>query len=525
MKTIRIIGRNSALSLLQMQLVQQKVQAAFLNTTVELLPRSSRGDALQNIPLQTVEGSDFFTQDIYNALSTGEADIAVHSLKDMSSEHFFGTNHFAVVDRDDVRDIAIFHENIIDKLKRGEKISIGTCSPRRELMALDFLQKALPQLGAFTIKANIIRGNVDTRLQKLHRGEYDGIILATAGLNRLLRNATTAANIKALLHNKPIMLLPLIECVPAPCQGAIVAEAHSNNKEAIAVLQTINNIDLYNACVAEKKTAIQYGVGCLQQFGVTTIAGKHGAYIYAAGKDSTGATFTNWQNLPAPPPAGTIVFSATDYMKDFFSYNWEKDLPDIKEPVLFIANYKALKKNTIEKLQLSGVSNTLNALSAPAHQSSGSQKMIVASGTRTWLELAKQGLWVSAAADGLGFESLLAALQMPLLQIDKSKICIITHRDAAVRWQSKGYAAASNYSLQPKTAQQIVNAIKQSHFVFWTSFTQYQHYKHYCQPGITHGCAGGETAAQLQQQGITPIIFPTIKAFEQWRWPGVIWRF
>ena len=145
-ETIKLIGRNSRLSLLQIDIVKRKIQSAFPDMNVEVIARSSKGDALQNIPLHTVEGSDFFTQDIFDALTIGEADIAVHSLKDMSSEHFFGPNKFAVVDRDDTRDVAIFNSDIEEKIKRGEKIIIGTCSPRREEMATVFLKKALPQL-------------------------------------------------------------------------------------------------------------------------------------------------------------------------------------------------------------------------------------------------------------------------------------------------------------------------------------------------------------------------------------------
>ena len=131
METIKLIGRSSRLSLLQIDIVKRKIQSAFPDMKVEVIARSSKGDALQNIPLHTVEGSDFFTQDIFDALAIGEADIAVHSLKDMSSEHFLVQNKFAVVDRDDTRDVAIFNSDIEEKIKRGETIIIGTCSPRR----------------------------------------------------------------------------------------------------------------------------------------------------------------------------------------------------------------------------------------------------------------------------------------------------------------------------------------------------------------------------------------------------------
>ncbi|MBL7744847.1 MAG: hypothetical protein JNN00_15345, partial [Chitinophagaceae bacterium] len=135
METIRLIGRGSRLSLLQLDKVKQKIETVYPGMNVQVIARNSRGDALQDVPLHTVEGSDFFTQDIFDALANNEADIAVHSLKDMSSEHFFGVNKFAVVDRDDTRDVVILNQNVETKIQKGETLIIGTCSPRREEMA------------------------------------------------------------------------------------------------------------------------------------------------------------------------------------------------------------------------------------------------------------------------------------------------------------------------------------------------------------------------------------------------------
>src|SRR5262245_23635488 len=127
METIRLTGRGSRLSLLQLEIVKQKIEKFYPGIKVQIIVRNSRGDALQDIPLHTVEGSDFFTQDIFDSLSNGEADIAVHSLKDMSGEHFFGTNKFAVVDRDDTRDVLILSQKSIlrftqDKIQKGESL-------------------------------------------------------------------------------------------------------------------------------------------------------------------------------------------------------------------------------------------------------------------------------------------------------------------------------------------------------------------------------------------------------------------
>ena len=169
------------------------------------------------------------------------------------------------------------------------------------------------------MRQKIFAGNVDTRLRKLNSGEYDATILATAGLNRLLKSQEDADLIKELLADKKLMLLPLIECVPAPCQGAIVAEAHHLNTKAIEVLQKINEEELFADCYAEKKEAIKYGAGCIQKFGVTTLHTKNGKYLYAAGKDSEGTEFVKWNPLPGIKIEGSL-FSSTDVMKGFFDY-------------------------------------------------------------------------------------------------------------------------------------------------------------------------------------------------------------
>jgi len=514
METIKLIGRSSRLSLLQIDIVKQKIESAFPDMKVEVIERSSKGDTLQDIPLHTVEGSDFFTQDIFDALAMGEADIAVHSLKDMSSEHFFGRNKFAVVDRDDTRDVAIFNNDIEEKISRGETIIIGTCSPRREDMATVFLKKALPQLSSeIKIETRSIRGNVETRLRKLTNGEYDATILAAAGLNRLLRSDKDAGPIKKLLADKKLMLLPLIECVPAPCQGAIVGEAHFSNAKAIAILNKINDENLFADCYAERREAVKYGAGCIQKFGVTTLATKNGKYLYAAGKDSEGTEFVKWHPLPELKINGSL-FSSTDVMKGFFDYEWRNVKIDFNTPAVFIANYKAIQNSSVELLQLKSPPEAEEELNSSNQLGT---KKIFASGTKTWFELSKKGYWVTANADALGFEFLLQSFSMPLLNIAIEDITILTHDAAVERWANKGYNAVSNYKLIAKNEESIQNSIAAADAIFWTSFSQFAFYRKSAKPEAKHLCAGGETAELLKQAGIEPVIFPTIKAFEQWR--------
>lgn len=498
METIRLTGRSSRLSILQIDIAEQKIAEQFPGIKVERVLRESRGDTLSQIPLQTVGGSDFFTGDFFDMLAKDEADIAVHSLKDMSSAHFFGPNHFAVIDRDDARDIAIFNPDIITRLQEGKTIVIGTCSPRREEMAIDFLQTALPQGNQpIQIETRPIRGNVETRLQKLSNGEYDATILATAGLNRLLRSEKDKQLIQQLLTDKKLMLLPLIECVPAPCQGAIVAEALPENQKAVTILKAINDPLLYKTCVAEKKEALRHGAGCEQQFGVTTIRNHSGSGWYAAGRDNDRQLFESWENLPVANQMEYPFFSATDFMKDFFDYAFNDEVPELLSSVVFVANYKGIRDPSLIK-QLK-------------------KKTVVAAGTKTWKELAKNGIWVTASADALGFESLLPALSMPVLDINPSDILILTHETAAQRWQERGYQSCSNYRLVPKDDPAVWKGIQEARGIFWSSFAQFEHYGKAVQSGCRHYCAGGETASALQRAGLAPVVFPTIKSFMTWK--------
>jgi hydroxymethylbilane synthase len=506
-----------------MEKVKHKIEATVPNINVELITGSSHGDALQNIPLQTVEGSDFFTQEIFEKLSTGEADIAVHSLKDMSAEHFFGGNLFSVVDRDDPRDVAIFRKQVLEKIKSGETVVVGTCSPRREEMATGFLQKALPQLSRqFEVRTKFIRGNVDTRLRKLEAAEYDGIILASAGLNRLLDSEGDAQDIKDLLRDKLLMILPLVECVPAPCQGAIVAEAHPSNEKAKKILQAINEVELTDDCIKEKKIAGQFGKGCLQKFGVTTIKYNSKKTIYAAGKNAAGETFSNWHSLPDLNPGGKNIFSTSDFMGRFFEYEYFNSELLIEQPVAYVSNYKAIADRPIElpndeRSVATGDDKKYNSSLPNNLTVQLKQKKVWVAGTKTWFELAKKGIWVEGCADALGLESLKQVFAMPLLNVATNDVCVITNKQSEQTWRQKGWHVMATYSLRERENNELKTLFKDADIIFWTSYRQYEQYKSAVKESVAHCCPAGETVELLRVAGIEPVVFPTIKSFQQWR--------
>jgi hydroxymethylbilane synthase len=495
-----IACRGSWLSLAQAELFIQKVRGVFPTLQLEIKIIETSGDREQSVPLHLVEGKDFFTREIQEALNNGEADFAVHSMKDVSSLDFFTAGQYAVIDRELLQDVAIFNPGITTKLQRGETITIGTSSPRRSNMATGFLRKALPQLSNIpvTVVAESIRGNVDTRLQKLHNNQYDGIILAAAGLNRLLRFPPAKEKVSTLLQHKKLMLLPLFECPPAAGQGAIVAEASNENSDAIAVLNAVNNESLTEAIKRERVYAQRYGYGCSQQFGVFHLDTGSISFTYASGKTDAAGSFTEWDFDAVPEVNGKQLFSSTDHMKSFFSYQYS-DVLEIDEnaAAFFISSYKVVHSEKIR--------NQIE------------NKRVWASGTKTWYDLAKKGIWVEGCADGLGFNFLSQVFKCPLTAIDTGRLQILTNNSSKAHWLKDGLNAAGTYELEGNLPEAIKKEIANADIIFWTSYQQYELCKQFLKAGVEHVCPSGKTAALLKEAGLNPVIFPTIKSFIDWR--------
>lgn len=495
-----LTGRSSKLSRIQLNIVKNRILDIEPALEIQINYKESLGDQLKDIPLHTQDGTDFFTQSIVDELDGGKADLAVHSLKDMSGAHFFGNHRFAVVDRDDVRDLAIFNPDIMERLREGKPIRIGTCSFRRETMATEFLSKALPYLGkAKQLITSNIRGNVDTRLKKLDRGEYDGILLAVAGVNRLLKEESTRHEIVALLGNKKIMVLPLIECVPAPCQGAIVAEANAENSEACMVLNKINNADLFEDCLSEKKIALNYGAGCIQHFGVTTIKSGNEKWQFASGIDQHGRSFDDWYGIRLPefnfPPDSIIGSEELGFKANRTYVSLDSGLPYSK--AYFIA-HSAVLENAKDTRQYLG-------------------SRIWTAGTSSWIKLAEQGIWVEGCADSMGLNSIAALLDTPLIDLTKDDLLILTNLVSAERWQSTGWKSQGTYDIRYESNLLDKYKLQSAKLLFWNCYAHLDAVKELIPPGLVHACLPGRTGDLLRQQGINPFIFPTLAAFKQWK--------
>ena len=239
-KKFIVATRPSLLAYTQTQQTVELLKAKNPDCEFEIVKISTHGDAVTNKPLTAFGGTGVFVKELENAILEGKADFAIHSLKDVPTIQPDKLMLAAFPTREDPRDVLLIRNGLsIDQL--NDHCVIGTGSPRRMVQIAELKPKA-----TFAD----LRGNIDTRLRKLDEGQYDAIVLAAAGLNRLGKQIDEKA------------FLPVDLCIPAIGQGTIAVECRKGDEETIALLKTINNQDTETATVAERSFMKTIGGGC-----------------------------------------------------------------------------------------------------------------------------------------------------------------------------------------------------------------------------------------------------------------------
>jgi len=240
MKRLVIATRQSRLALWQAEHVKQRLEKAHPALAVELLPMTTRGDELLDRRLDTVGGKGLFIKELETALADGRAELAVHSMKDVPADLPPGFEIAAILGREDPRDAFVSNQyRTLADLKQGAVL--GTSSLRRGAQ----IRERRPD-----IELKLLRGNVETRLAKLDRGEYDAIVLAVAGLVRL----GLAARIGERLEPDASL--------PAPGQGAMGIECLSGRTDVLGLVAPLAD-KASAACVrAERAVSLALGGSC-----------------------------------------------------------------------------------------------------------------------------------------------------------------------------------------------------------------------------------------------------------------------
>lgn len=251
-RTIRIGSRKSQLALVQTYWVKDQLQKAFPDRSFEVHTMSTQGDKILDVALAKIGDKGLFTKELEVGMISGDIDFAVHSLKDLPTRLPAGLMLGCVTEREDPADALVVHaqhqDKQLDTLPAGAVI--GTSSLRR----LAQLRHHFPHLSF-----KDVRGNLNTRLAKLDAGEYDALILAVAGLQRL--------DMADRVHQS----IPAEISLHAVGQGALGIECRGDDAEVLALLKALEHQPTAYRCYAERSFLRELEGGCQVPIGVNTV--------------------------------------------------------------------------------------------------------------------------------------------------------------------------------------------------------------------------------------------------------------
>lgn len=275
MESIRIATRKSALALWQAEFVKSELERHHPQLSVELVPMVSKGDKILDVPLAKVGGKGLFVKELETALLNKEADIAVHSMKDVPMEFPEGLGLACMCEREDPRDAWVSSKYVsLDELPQNG--IVGTSSMRRQSQLIKLRQD---------LKIQFLRGNVNTRLAKLDAGEYDAIVLAAAGLKRLG------------MANRIASFLSPEQSLPAAGQGAVGIETRSDDFNVKALLEPLHHAKTAECVEAERAMNRALEGGCQVPIGAYALHRNNGLWL---------------RGLVADPDTGNAIYKEVE---------------------------------------------------------------------------------------------------------------------------------------------------------------------------------------------------------------------
>ncbi|MFZ3231529.1 MAG: hydroxymethylbilane synthase [Pseudobdellovibrio sp.] len=386
---IKIAARKSDLARLQAYQVGKALKEKNPEISIQYQFRESLGDKNLTDPLWKIPEKGVFTEDFMRDLLNGDADLVVHSWKDLPTDEKQETFIAATLPRADQRDLLL-----MKKSANGlGDLQIFSSSPRREYNLTTLLPQLLPWKTNL-IQFQSVRGNIQTRIKKLmNENTVHGLVLAKAALDRLLtfndlefseEFKQTQDFLNACLTDLNWMVLPLSENPTAAAQGAIAIEIRRDRKDLIDLLAKINDKDTFHAASYERKLLKNYGGGCHLALGMSHLKDRNYDVTFLKGKT----------------PQGNVVH------EKYLNHLNQKELPKFKPNELWSiqTEFISRQKNVlIESLDIS-CGYIVSRLDAwPKELLSDSNKYkIWTSGVSTWKKMAEIGVWVYGTFDSFG---------------------------------------------------------------------------------------------------------------------------
>lgn len=521
MKHIKIGGRGSLLSLTQINQTIELLQESFPDIFFEVIPITTQGDKIQDKALWEVDGNNFFTKELDQALINNTCDVTIHSHKDLGVVRPKDFEIAATPKRSYPHDILLIKNSTLDKIKNGQlkKILIGTSSPRR----IANLTSKLPKIIQCEIETKILRGNVNTRIEKLQKDHFDAIVLALAGLERLAKskNQDQVHQLEELIKNLNFTILPLSLFPTAASQGAIALEINKNNpnyQHIKDVISSIHCLNTYEEISRERKSLSFYGGGCHLAVGITTQKIKDFFISFHKGNKVSGEVVNKilieqknkLKNDLLINNISTSIFICQkeetclpsishskkfNFIFDQILNNLQVELHnemhnEIHNEMHFenskIFNFFVASKKAFSILQ----KNMQNLNKSISHEDT----LIFTAGTTTSEYLFKNGIWVNGTSDSMGSSHFLSLLESKFIKlISKNFYSKHWKTISKDRVQSTIGDLVSTYSIR-NIANSNIQKIKQNNVkwvqelqntnvFFWPSYSYYKIYKN-CFPEI-----------------------------------------
>ncbi|MBD65479.1 MAG: hydroxymethylbilane synthase [Halobacteriovoraceae bacterium] len=435
-------------STLTKNLIEQKS-----GSLIELQKIVTQGDKITDVPLWQIDGKDFFTKELDEALLNHSIDFVVHSYKDLGSERPQNIELGAITKRTYPHDILLIKKETIEKLDTLEQFIVGTSSPRRQFNIEKNLKEYIPKLQKETlVECENLRGNVNTRIQKLRDGNYHAIVLALAGLERLAGLPESKQELEKLLDGLNFIILPQKVFTSSASQGALALEIHSQaNPDLKQAVRSVHCEQTAEEIARERKAFNSYGGGCHLAVGVY-VKKIHDFYAHFH------------RGLVDKKQIEVTHLEGFDY-----SHLKGKSVYHVKGEQDFLISRELIQHQSRKANLFVTSSYCFHNIHKEAHS-------LWAAGNSTMKKLVSREYWVNGSAEGLGAEVIKELGQSSALQIMTQSQTweTLSHQEAESEWGEviPCYTHVINDSHQSTFEDQLLN----SDIILWSSRIQFEHY-------------------------------------------------
>lgn len=495
----KIGTRGSLLALTQSALLRDQLMA-LSGEAFELVTIKTQGDQITDKPLWQLDGKDFFTKELDEALLAGQVDLVVHSYKDLGSERPAGIQLAAITERRFAHDVLLLKKETAEKLRSWNGVfNVGTSSPRRISCLTTSLAPYLTAREGVKVECSTLRGNVNTRIQKLRDGQYHAITLALAGLERLAEGPGSHAELARLLDGLTFMVLPLSVFPSAAAQGALAVECARERQDKGKLLNIIHRLDhpLTAEEVSRERAAFtSYGGGCHLAVGIHVRAVDGDFLHFHRGLlDQTAINVKRREGAIAAMSTVDHVFVGQGNFPGVITDRWYKKIPTghaapTENHHVFVTTAHALPSLT------------------------GKARTLWSAGSETHKKLVQAGHWVNGGSDGLGTPELqrLASSKALHLMMGDAPWLVLSHERAT---SPLGEVFPAYRQEMGVPSADDIHRLQAVTHAWWASFPQFEAYTQLVPELLLaqHFCGLGKTLTELRAHGIKAMGLTDVQEF------------